>query len=90
MSTMRAQTKTTTDFKNKAIWYEVTMVQEYTRTVQILALDKEEAGELAENRARLSKGIPRLGYSLGDVEIIEAKKLSFHHGNSKGIVKHYG
>tara|TARA_R110000765_G_scaffold283699_1_gene380616 strand:- start:22 stop:294 length:273 start_codon:yes stop_codon:yes gene_type:complete len=90
MSTIRAQTKTTTDFKEHAVWHEVTMVQEYTRTVQVLAIDEEEAGEIAGNRARLSKAIPRLGYSLGDVEIIEAKELNFHHGNSKGIVKHYG
>jgi hypothetical protein len=90
MNTTRAQTKTTTDFKEKASWHEVTMVQEYTRTIQVLAIDGEEAGEIAENRARLSKAIPRLGYSLGDVEIIEAKELSFYHGNRKGLVKRYG
>jgi len=89
MNTTRAQTKTTTGFKDKASWYEVTMVQEYTRTIQVLAINEEEAGELAENRARLSKAISRFGYSLGDVEIIEAKELNFYHGNRKGLVKRY-
>ena len=61
MNTIRAQTKTTTSFKDKASWYE----------------------------ARLSKAISRFGYSLGDVEIIEAKELNFYHGNRKGLVKRY-
>tara|TARA_R110000796_G_scaffold4943_2_gene18676 strand:- start:1352 stop:1621 length:270 start_codon:yes stop_codon:yes gene_type:complete len=88
---MRAQTKTTTDFKDKAIWHEVTMVQEYTRTVQILAIDVTEANEIAKNRARVAKAIPRLGYSLGDVDIIETKHLknySRHHKNKRKSTNH--
>lgn len=76
MSTLRTQTKTTSDFKHLAVWHEVTLVEEYTRTVKILALDEKEAGEIAENRARVSRSVPNLGYVLGDVEIIEAK----HYG----------
>jgi hypothetical protein len=87
MSTIRTQTKTTTDFKDHAVWHEVTMVQEYTRTVQVLAIDEEEAGEIAGNRARVSRSVSNLGYVLGDVEVIEAKQLNkFSHGNRK----HYG
>ena len=83
MTKQREETKTTTDFKYKAEWYEVTMIQEFTRTVNILALDEEEAAEIAENRARLSKNIARLGYSIGDVEVINAKELKYRHGNKK-------
>tara|TARA_R100001377_G_scaffold35816_1_gene19821 strand:- start:328 stop:585 length:258 start_codon:yes stop_codon:yes gene_type:complete len=83
MTKQREETKTTTDFKHKAEWYEVTMIQEFTRTVNILAIDEEEAAEIAESRARLSKSIARLGYSLGDVEVIDAKELNYRHGNKK-------
>lgn len=91
MNTQRTQTKTTSDFRGRAKWYEVTMVEEYTRTVQILAIDVTEANEIAENRARVAKAIPRLGYSLGDVDIIETKHLenySRHHKNKRKSTNH--
>ena len=79
--------KTSTEYKSKAIWFEVTMIQEFTRTVQILAVDKEEAGEIAENRARRARALARFGYSLGDVEVIDSTELEFIHGNNKGLIK---
>tara|TARA_R110000751_G_scaffold271059_1_gene370829 strand:- start:290 stop:535 length:246 start_codon:yes stop_codon:yes gene_type:complete len=79
--------KTATEYKSKAVWFEVTMVQEFTRTVTVLAVDTEEAGEIAENRARRSRGMTRLGYSLGDVDVIEAKEVELFHGNRIGLVK---
>ena len=79
--------KTATEYKSKAGWFEVTMVQEFTRTVTVLAVDTEEAGEIAENRARRSRGMTRLGYSLGDVDVIEAKEVELFHGNRIGLVK---
>jgi len=92
-----SEDKTSTSYSKRrrkestADWYEVTMILEFTRTVQILADDKDEAGEIAENRARRSRCVARLGYSLGDIEIIEAKPLSnFSHGNvkyTKGVAK---
>jgi len=75
MSTIRAQTKTTSDFKHLAVWHEVTMVEEYTRTVKILAVDKTEAGEIAGNRAKVARSLSNLGYIFGDIEIIEVKTL---------------
>ena len=75
--------KTTTGYKDKATWHEVTMVQEFTRTVVVLAIDEEEASEIAENRSRRSRGMVRLGYSLGDIEVIEAKEVEYQYRKKK-------
>jgi len=75
--------RTTTEYKDKATWYEVTMVQEFTRTVTVLAIDEQEASEIAENRSRRSRGMERLGYSLGDIEVIEAKEVEYQYRKKK-------
>ena len=75
--------RTTTEYKDKATWYEVTMVQEFTRTVTVLAIDEQEAGEIAENRSRRSRGMARLGYSLGDIEVIESKEVEYQYRKKK-------
>ena len=75
--------KTTTEYKDKATWYEVTMVQEFTRTVVVLAIDEEEASDIAENRSRRSRGMARLGYSLGDIEVIESKEVEYQYRKKK-------
>ena len=68
--------KTQTSRRAGAELYEVTLVTEFSRVVNILASDEEEAAELAENRARSRVGgvLDRLGYNLGDVEIMDVKR----------------
>ena len=68
--------KTQTSRRAGAEIYEVTLVTEFSRVVNILASDEEEAAELAENRARSIVGgvLDRLGYNLGDVEIMDVKR----------------
>jgi len=75
--------RTTTEYKDKATWHEVTMVQEFTRTVTVLAIDEQEASEIAENRSRRSRGMARLGYSLGDIEVIESKEVEYQYRKKK-------
>ena len=64
--------KTTTEHKDKATWYEV-----------VLAIDEEEASDIAENRSRRSRGMARLGYSLGDIEVIESKEVEYQYRKKK-------
>tara|TARA_R110000765_G_scaffold139268_1_gene239376 strand:+ start:470 stop:721 length:252 start_codon:yes stop_codon:yes gene_type:complete len=67
--------KTQTSHRDCAEMYKVTVISEFTRVVNIRAIDEEEAAELAENRARSRIGgtLDRLGYSLGDVEIMSVE-----------------
>ena len=76
--------KTTTAFKSKATNYEVTIIAEYTRLLNVVAVDEEEAKEIAENRTRAKTAVmTRLGFSIGDVEAIDAQEKEF-------VGKNYG
>lgn len=70
--------KTSTAYKSKATNYEVTIIAEYTRVLNVVAVDEEEAKEIAENRTRAKTAVmTRLGYSIGDVEAIDAQEKEF-------------
>ena len=49
----------------------------------MLAIDEEEASDIAENRSRRSRGMARLGYSLGDIEVIESKEVEYQYRKKK-------
>mgnify|MGYP001205471702 FL=1 len=55
--------------------YRVGLVIEFYKDQFVKALDAEEAKELAENRLRRRRGLwERLGFSIGDIEIVDAEK----------------
>jgi hypothetical protein len=53
--------------------YKVSMIVEYYKEMKVSAVSKEEAMALAEERVRArQKNLYAGGYSLGDIEILEA------------------
>ena len=53
--------------------YKVSMIVEYYKEMKVSAVSKEEAIALAEERVRArQKNLHAGGYSLGDIEILEA------------------
>ena len=53
--------------------YKVSMIVEYYKEMKVSAVSKEEAVALAEERVRArQKNLLAGGYSLGDIEILEA------------------
>ena len=53
--------------------YKVSMIVEYYKEMKVSAVSKEEAIVLAEERVRArQKNLYAGGYSLGDIEILEA------------------
>jgi len=53
--------------------YKVSMIVEYYKEMKVSAVSKEEAIALAEERVRArQKNLYAGGYSLGDIEILEA------------------
>ena len=53
--------------------YKVSMIVEYYKEMKVSAVSKEEAVALAEERVRArQKNLYAGGYSLGDIEILEA------------------
>jgi len=53
--------------------YKVSMIVEYYKEMKVSAVSKDEAIALAEERVRArQKNLHAGGYSLGDIEILEA------------------
>jgi hypothetical protein len=53
--------------------FKVSMIVEYYKEMRVSAVTKEEAMALAEERVRArQKNLHAGGYSLGDIEILEA------------------
>lgn len=70
--------KTQTEYRSKALKHRVTMIVEFTKEIDILALDNKEAAEIAENRERkkVNSIFYKMGYSIGDVDIIDVKEIN--------------
>lgn len=68
--------KTTTDHRHKASRFQVQIAIEFIKDLEFIALDEEEAREIAENRAYLrAKTLSNAGYSIGDVEVLNIKEV---------------
>jgi|TARA_B100001063_G_C16560838_1_gene450881 hypothetical protein len=70
--------KTMTQFHNgKTEKFRVGMVVEFYREIDVVAIDGEEAAEIAEARQRYKqKVLADLGYIIGDVEILSTEKIN--------------
>lgn len=54
--------------------FKVGMIVEFYREMDVVAVDKTEAGQLAEARIRSKhKVLSDLGYTIGDVEVINVE-----------------
>jgi hypothetical protein len=71
---MKIQTKY--HYKGKLPKFKVLVAVEVFKDYTLVAIDEEEALQIAEERARHRSGVlTKRGYSLGDIEAISAEKV---------------
>ena len=67
--------KTVTQFpRRKASRFKVGLVAEFYKEFDVIAIDAQEAAEIAENRQRRAySSLKQRGYVIGDIEVINVE-----------------